>query len=61
MTHTAHIAKFYYEQWLRSGGTYDENGSADPKQGNVNWFHKYWRESEVCYHDAMAEHRRPWH
>lgn len=61
MTPTAHIAKFYYEQWKRSGGEIDENGRADPKKGNLEWFSKYWRECDASYFDAMAEHRRPWH
>lgn len=33
--HTAHIAKFYYEQWKRSGGELDADGRARHDRGNV--------------------------
>ena len=61
MMHTAHIAKFYWTQWRRSGGELDANGCANPKHGNIEWFSNYWLECEASYFDAMAAHRRPWH
>lgn len=58
MQHTAHVAKFYWEQWKRSGGELDENGRARSDRGNATWFHKYWRECDVSY--GVEPDRRPW-
>lgn len=56
--YTAHIAKFYYEQWKRSGGELDADGRARPDRGNIEWFSKYWRECDRSYVEAVE--RRPW-
>lgn len=51
MTHTAHIAAFYWRQWKRSGGEHDWNKASGPfcvvaGSGNLDWFRKYVRECD---------------
>lgn len=49
MHHHRHIALYYWHQWICSGGQLNEDGRPAPRCGNNEWFHKYWRECDLCW------------
>jgi len=53
MTHTAHIAAFYWHQWKRSGGSHDWQKGSGPfciaPGGDLQWFAKYVRECDAAH------------
>lgn len=46
---TRHIAAYYWNQWVKSGGEHGWRGPAwVPVKGDMRWFEKYWRECDVA-------------
>jgi hypothetical protein len=43
---TLHIVAYYWQMFLKCGGTLDANGSACGNAAAIEWHSRYWLEAE---------------